>query len=387
MESNKISAQELLRYIPDKLLVELSYYTNVDYQVKKLYGRNVFYLLLFGLLESSRVGLRSLEDIYNSKKFRYIFNLCHIKDAKNNSISDRLKVLDPKYFEEIYKYIYSVFRDIYSEEEAAHYNIIRVDSTMVAETANKLKEGMKVGSKTNKKQIKYTINFTDLLPSNAAIYTKQEHLSEDLTIPQAIFQSIDKRQDNIFVFDRGVQCRNTFIKLEKSDYRFVTRIKTNARHTVLEANPLQKDLCISNLYILSDEKVLLYDRTSKKITYPFRLIKTKRKDNKEYWFLTNHNELSIADIIKIYRKRWDIEVFFRFLKQEMNITHLISTNINGIKIILYMTLIAAMLILVYKKLNGIGYRTAKRRFALEMDEIITKILIKLCGGDPNLVFR
>jgi len=387
LELNKTSAKELLAVIPDKLLVGLSKVTNVDYQVKKLYGRNVFYLLLFGLLESTRVSLRSLEDIYNSKKFRFIFNLCHIKDARYNSISDRLKVIDSEYFEQIYKCIYSLFSEIYSEEEALKYKIVRVDSTMVADAANKLEEGMRVGSKTNKKQIKYTINLSDIFPSSAVVYTEQQHLSEDKTIPDAIFRSADKSQNDIFVFDRGVQSREKFLELNNNQYRFVTRLRINARHRVIESNPVEKGLCVGNLEVISDEKVFLYSVKHRKVNHPFRLIKTINKNKKEFWFLTNQFDLSAEATIRAYRKRWDIEVFFRFLKQEMNVSHLISTNLNGIKVVLYMTLIAAILVLVYKRLNGVGYKTAKRRFTMEMDEIIMIIVVKLCGGDPSIVFR
>jgi IS4 transposase len=94
-----------------------------------------------------------------------------------------------------------------------------------------------------------------------------------------------------------------------------------------------------------------------------------------------------SSIIAIYKKRWDIEVFFRFIKQELNFKHFISTNLNGISIILYMTLILAMLILVYKKLNGLGCKTARRRFLIEVEELSILMIISISGGDPNLVFR
>ncbi len=59
----------------------------------------------------------------------------------------------------------------------------------------------------------------------------------------------------------------------------------------------------------------------------------------------------------------------------------------GIKVVLYMTLILAMLILIYKKMNGIGYKTAVRRFLVEMDELYMTQIIRISGGDPDLVFR
>jgi hypothetical protein len=55
---------------------------------------------------------------------------------------------------------------------------------------------------------------------------------------------------------------------------------------------------------------------------------------------------------------------------------------NGIKVMLYMTLIASMLILLYKKINDLGYKTAKRRFTIELWEALVTIIVKECGGDP-----
>ncbi|WP_346883986.1 transposase, partial [uncultured Algibacter sp.] len=84
---------------------------------------------------------------------------------------------------------------------------------------------------------------------------------------------------------------------------------------------------------------------------PFRLIvaKTKTEESKEFWFITNEFDLSAKEIAQAYGRRWDIEVFFRFIKQELNVSHLVSLNKNGIEVMLYMTLIVAMLILIYKK--------------------------------------
>lgn len=53
----------------------------------------------------------------------------------------------------------------------------------------------------------------------------------------------------------------------------------------------------------------------------------------------------------------------------------------------YMTMIAAMLLLIYKKANNLGYKTAKRRIAMELRDMITEILIIFAGGDPAKVFK
>lgn len=387
IKNTNFTAKALLSMIPDEEMAKLAHFTEVDYQVKKLYGRNLFYLLLYGLMESSRASLRSLEDVYKSEKFKLLFNLNNPKDVKFNTISARLSNVNIEFFEKVFELVYSRFSQLLTPQEAFTYKLTRVDSTMVCETANKLKEGLTYGpKKTNKKQIKYTISLTDILPSSVEVFTKQVALSEDIAIPEVVLKNIDKRQDNIFVFDRGVQSREQFCEMDRNEIKFVTRVREIARHEILREYQVQEGYKVGNLLVLSDQKVFLYGKRTK-VEHPFRLIKTINENKEPLWFLTNNFMLPIEEVILTYKRRWDIEVFFRFIKQELNFKHFISININGIKVVLYMTLILAMLILMYKKLNNIGYRSAKRRFYYEVEGLILRMVATLSGGDPNLVFR
>lgn len=387
-QAKNIKANELLQFIPEDRFAGIIKDTDVDYQVKKLYGRNMFYLLLYGLLESTKTSLRSLEDVFNSTKFKVIFNLDKNLKTKYNSISDRLSTMNVDFFKEVFELLYNRFSKCYNEKESLSYNITRVDSTMVAEVANKISEGMVVGTKKENgiKQIKYTVSLTNLLPSSVEVFAGQSYLSEDMAIPTAIMAQADKSKDNVFVFDRGVQSRKAFNEIDQERLNFVTRLNIPIRKQVIEAFDVPEDEKVNNLTIISDEKVYLFDKNGKK-SKPFRLIMTKNEKYEGLAFLTNMFEPTIKDIIGIYKRRWDIEVFFRFIKQELRFSHFISTSINGIKIVLYMTLILSMLILLYKKINAVGYKTAKRRFYYEVEELYMSIIIKLSGGDPNLVFR
>ena len=76
-----------------------------------------------------------------------------------------------------------------------------------------------------------------------------------------------------------------------------------------------------------------------------------------------------------------------YKKQELNFSHLVSLSKNGIEVMVYMTLIVSMLILIYKKANNLGYKTVKRRFVMELRELITAIMILFLGGDPSKVFK
>jgi hypothetical protein len=387
-----ITAKELLSIISDESLLSLAKDTNVDYCSKVLYGRSVFYMLLLGLLESNRPSLRSMEDIFNSRRFKFLFNIHQKVSVKYNSISERLSVMDVDFFEKLFEQYYSQLSGLYSSQEILQNKIIRVDSTMVAETSSKLSKGLTVGKignkKEGKKQIKYTIGYDGLLPCAVELFSDQNTLCEDNTIPKVVFDYAKKKEGKIFVFDRGVQKRTTFEQMNQENIEFVCRLKENARRDVVRVIEEGNGRRIGSLLLVKDEEIRLYRDVSKKPTdETFRLLTTQNEEGETFLFLTNIFDLEPEVITLFYRKRWDIEVFFRFIKQELNFSHFMSTNENGIKIILYMTLILSMLILIYKKINQIGYKTAKRRFGIELDELILAIVVQHCGGDPNLVFR
>ncbi len=388
-DTEGIRVVDLLKLIPEDLLSELSLETNVDYQVKKLYGRDIFTLLLYGLIESERLGLRSLQDFYSSTNYKYLFNIPAGKTIKYNSISARLATMNVEFFRKAYEAIYEECSELYGETDLSlKHKITRVDSTMVCQTATKLEKGINVGCKKNgKKQIKYTISLTEMFPSSVEVFNQQCHINENLTIPKAIFRVMDKNRDNVFVFDRGVSDRETFCKLDEDNYSFVTRLKSDARFEVIEEFEVDQLPTVRNLTILKDQRIHLYRSGKHIVEHSFRLIQTINEKGLPYFFLSNMFNVTAKDIVSFYKKRWDIEVFFRFIKQELNFKHFISVNENGIKILLYMTLILSMLILIYKKCNGWGYKTSKRRFMIEMWDIINEMLIKHTGGDPSRVFR
>jgi hypothetical protein len=386
-ELKNIHARDLLKLIPEDQFASIIKDTNVDFQVKKLFGRTMFFLLLYGLLDSKRSSLRTLEQSFKTNKFKVLFKIDPLQQIKYNSISDRLSTMNVDFFKEVYEMLYSLLSKYYNDSDLLSYNIVRVDSTMVSEAANKLEKGMIIGNQSDKKstKVKYTFSMTNLFPSSAEIFTEQRQLDEDITIPHVIKNYIDKRENNVFVFDRGVKSRKVYNELD-GELRFVTRITPGALYELVESFTLDKNLVVGNLIIKSDDKVILFDKRHNR-SNPFRLIQTEDEKGKALWFVTNLFEDKVDTIVAIYKKRWDIEVFFRFLKQELNFKHIFSTKVNGLKIMLYMTMIVSMLILVYKKANNLGYKLAMFQLFYQLDDIYGEMLVERLGGDPNLVFR
>jgi len=404
----KVNIQKILSLIPDGLLVRLSEETNVDYCSKVLYGQRVFNLLLYGILTTDRTSQRTLEDLFSSNLFKALFSYDSQMKVSRSSISARLSKIDTDFFRLAYEGVYKEFTKLFTPAEQLKQKIIRVDSSMIAETCNKLKEGLSPGSKKKAgesvKQIKFTAAFDGLTACAFNIFTDPTYTSEDKAIPEVIFNNVFKENSraNIYTFDRGVTAAKTFSNLNEKEILFVGRLKTNRKYELVrtdEIDKAEKDLGELNLvssqtiHLFKDNKVdetnlyrLIIAERKKKIdtTPPNNKGKVRKKEN-IFYFISNNLELTPKEIAQIYKQRWDIEVFFRFIKQELNASHFISVSKNGITVMLYMTLIAAMLLQLYKKLNDIGYKTAKRRFTIELWEAIVTIIVKECKGDPGLI--
>ena len=400
-KDHKISLKQVLDFIPEALLSHLSATTKVDYYSKVLHGKKMFYLLLFCIFDNEKLSQRTLEDTFNSSGFKALFGLGEEEKVRRSSISERLSKIDPNYFKEIYEQMYGRFSELYSKTEIEKYNLIRVDSTIVADACAKLKEG--IDQKSGKKLVKFSFSFDGILPSGVEVFTGQKYSSEEAALPEAILKQVKKEEhhENIYVIDRGLQSTRVMKDFDEKSVKFIIRSKENRKFEEIESFlDGKKSQKWDDWEVMKDSKVKLYTgkpvlnkrgnihHREEKVETCFRLvvIKNEKKD-KEFWFLTNEFELSAKEIADYYRKRWDIEVFFRFLKQELNLSHLVSMNKNGIEVMVYMTMIASMLLLIYKKANALGYKTAKRRIAMELRDMITEILIIFAGGDPGKVFK
>lgn len=400
-KDHNITVKHLLGFIPEALIANLSLTTKIDHYAKVLHGNKMFYLLLYGILDNDKLSQRTLEDTFNDSIFKMLFNLDEDEKIRRSSISERLSKMDPDYFRQIYECIYDQFCELYTSSDRNKHNLIRVDSSMVSESVGKLMEGL--DNKSGKKAVKYSIAFDGLLPCHSEVFTSTGYGSEDIALPEVVMGHVKKETGhrNIYVMDRGLQSTRTIADFSKQGVTFVCRAKENRKMVELESFiTAAMELDLGESILVSDRKVQLYTgipiiKEGKKyyseelVDTPFRLVVVKRKgeDQKEYWLLTNDFQSSAAEISKAYRRRWDIEVFFRFLKQELNVSHLVSLNKNGIQVVLYMTLIVAMMLLMYKKANNIGYKTAKRRFAMEIRDLTIAMIVLQCGGDPGLFFK
>jgi hypothetical protein len=372
-------AGELLKLLPKGLLKNLALQTKVDHQVKKLSGEVIFKLILFSMLNENKLSLRVMEGFLQAASFRSFSDTGNLQ-SKYNSIRDRICTIEACYFEKLLAQICSVYLPLLGGQHA----IAKADSTYVALATKLLPNGIENGVDKSKRFVKFSVLLKGSLPVSAKAFSDQGHANEDVALFE-LLDGADELKEDIVVFDRGLQSRTSFDAFTDSDKFFITRAKMNTRCKVTRRNVLSKKPKGANLTVTCDEEGHLMTKREKTSRYTYRLIRTRLEDSgEELCFLTNIKDDDAYRIAQWYRERWQIELFFKFLKQHLNFSHLVSRNDNGIKVMLYMTLILATLIQVYKIKNSIGsFKLAKLRFEIDLENDIIQSIVKLCGGNPN----
>lgn len=361
-----LEVAEILEMIPDELQAKVAEQTNVDWNVSQLRGSVMLDLLLFSSLRSERNSTYVMEELYKTSFFEAFSSKDSGHITRHSSLASRLGSMNPEYFKAIFEWVFSHFAG-HCQGTKWHRKINRFDSTLISISSALVSWGMRVGRPPAegfaKVQFKVTVGLKGVLPHTVQTFFEQEHLSEETALTQAILAA-NPDADDYVVFDRGLKSRQTFKDFDLQDISFVTRGSENIRYDLLEKNRDVPAEQVDGLRFIQDSKVHLYANSNTKVEHPFRLIEAEVVETGErLFFITNIWDLKASEIATIYRYRWDIEVFFRFIKQELNIKHLLNRSENGVLIQVYVTLILAILLTVFKLTNQIkSYKLAKIRF-------------------------
>lgn len=184
------------------------------------------------------------------------------------------------------------------------------------------------------------------LPSFAVITEGKTH---DLQVAR----QFNFDANTIVVDDRGYTDYGLFSRWTSQGIYFVTRLKRNALYIKIHKNPVKR-----HSTVIKDETIQLKCiRGIDRCNYYLRRIEVLDPETNEVLvFLTNHLKLAASTIAAIYKERWQIEILFKALKQNLKIKTFVGTSANAVKIQIWTALIA-MLILRFLQLRS-GYHWA-----------------------------
>ena len=173
-----------------------------------------------------------------------------------------------------------------------------------------------------------------LLPCYAVITDGKQH---EVTVTR----QWEFAPGTILVFDRGYTDYDWFERLNQQGVSFVTRLKTNADFIVVEDRPVPH-----RKGLVSDQVICMTQQAAESNTPPFlrRIEFFDEDEQRTLVFLTNNMKLAAATVAEIYKNRWQIELFFKALKQSCKVKTFVGTTANALKTQIWTALISMLLV-------------------------------------------
>jgi len=180
--------------------------------------------------------------------------------------------------------------------------------------------------------------------------------------------------DGIYVVDRGYVDFAWLWSIHQASAFFVTRLKTSIKWTRVVSHPVEKSLGLR-----SDQEILVASARLKKL-YPERLRKISFRDEiqgRTLVFITNNFTLPAATIAALYKARWEIELFFKWIKQNLRVKTFYGTSSNAVKTQIWIAMIVYLVLAILKERYCLEQSLSKLLHFLEVNLFEQKPLIPI----------
>ena len=188
----------------------------------------------------------------------------------------------------------------------------------------------------------------------------------------------------IYVVDRAYIDFDWLRAIDETHAFFVTRLKRSIRWTRVVSHPVNKSLGLR-----SDQEILLFSKQSK-AKYPKRLRRVSFRDetkNRTLVFLTNNFTLSAETIAALYKARWEIELFFKWIKQNLKVKSFYGTSPNAVKTQIWIAMIVYLILAILKERYLLQSSLSQLLHFLEVNLFETKRLISISRANPRKTYR
>lgn len=285
-------------------------------------------------LREITTGMSACEGRLQSLNFKYF--------TRKSTFSDANKRRDAQVFESIYQMVYSRLGSSLPDSRlkgSVFKKLYIIDSTSISlfneifkgpgrnPVNGKKKGGLKVHMAIQSKQDVPCLIRVTSAATNDTVFTK------GMQLPKGSY----------VVFDKGYHSHSQYNEFDKQGVYWITRPRHNSVIEVVKQNPVSEKE--KELGILKDEQIIMGHRNNAIVKVKCRRITYWDSINKrKFEFITNNTRIKASTVADIYKQRWQIEILFKRLKQNMPLQYFLGDNENAIKIQIWCTLLADLLL-------------------------------------------
>lgn len=339
---------QLIKFIDKSEIKKIAEQHGAERYVKKFSTYNHVIVMLFVAFE----GYHSIREVIlgllgNAHKLSHL-GLSYL--VRRSTFSEANQRRCSQVFGDIYMNVYRRHASILADSQLSDADLRRLyimDSTTISLFRDILKgvgrnpkEGRKKGGIKAHTIIRASENVPCLIRYSEAARHDHMFLKEVLNLTPG----------SIITFDKGYVDYAQYEEFTKNSIWYVTRLKDNALYEARKEFDIPDD---ADSGVLKDEEIILYYGEKKKDEHRARRIAYWDSENERLFeFITNNFELSAEKIALIYKKRWQIELLFKQLKQNFPLKYFLGDNENAIEIQIWTAMLANLLItLVRSRLN------------------------------------
>lgn len=313
---------------------------NINYKYSKKYDFKDHLLSILLLQFSGSNGIRDIDCKYKkSPKISGDFKIptySQLSRLNKNKSCDMFRVL-------FLNILASAKRELKSDIKIKDFTDLEIIDSSVIDIGKKLAPSLFYQQEHSSIRMSTLFSYGTKLPNN--IHIVPAKIGERNCIDNFV-----SNQNSIYLFDKGYYKYSWYDEMSERGLKFISRQQSNA---IIEEYGCTYT-GIDNLYDYTVTMGTDYSKNKTKHKYR-EILYFEDNSDEEYRLVTNIFDISAKDIVSLYKDRWDIELFFKWIKQHLTIKHWIGRTLNSVSIQIYCALIVYVLLLIIKHRFKIKY--------------------------------
>jgi len=339
MNVGKTVFAQILEHLPRYEFNRFVYKYKGNHRIRKFPCYDQFLCLAFAQL-TYRESLRDIETCLNSHHEK-LYHIGFRGQVSRSTLADADEVRDYRIYQDLAYHLISIARNLYKNEELA----VDIDYALYAFDSTTIDLCLSLFPWAHFRKTKAAIKMHTFLDLRGSIPTFI-CLTPGNVHDVKILDIIPLEKDSVIAMDRGYIDFARLYAVNLFPAFFVIRAKNNLRFTRLNSQKVDKTLGLR-----ADQRIVLKGKKSRD-AYPDVLRRVSYVDldtNKRFVFLTNIFTVPAKTVADIYKQRWQVELFFRWIKQHLRIKTFYGTSPNAVKIQIWTAVSIYLLVAIMKK--------------------------------------
>lgn len=328
-------------FVPKYEFNELVKKYNGNYKVRKFSCWDQFLSMSFAQL-TYRESLRDIEACLNAQP-KKLYHMGIKGHVTRTNLANANQNRDWRIYAEFAQIMISYARKLYRGDSEFSTEL---DNTIYALDSSTIDLCLSLFPWAKFRRNKGAIKLHTLLDLRGSIPTFVE-ITPGAVHDINILNELMTEPNSFYIMDRGYLDYKRLFQMNKNHSFFVIRAKNNLRFRRIFSNKIDK-----TSGFICDQIIKFTGQLSQK-KYPDKLRRIKYKDTEKgviYVFLTNNSKISAQTVAELYKNRWKIELFFKWIKQHLKIKAFYGNSLNAVKTQIWMAITSYVTIAIIKKI-------------------------------------